>query len=78
MKIGDIVWQDCNSNLRLGTVVDTMVDSHGWKQLKIKWHQDDMYEYWNSPKERKDFCRWDEVRPIELKRLQQLVSSVES
>ena len=78
MKIGDIVWQDCNSNLRVGTIVDTMVDHHGWRHLKINWHQDDMYEYWNSPQERKEFYRWDEVRPIELKRLQQLVSSVES
>jgi hypothetical protein len=78
MKIGDIVWQDCNSNLRVGTIVDTMVDSHGWRHLKINWRHDDMYEYWNSPKERKEFYRWDEVRPIELNRLQQLVSSVES
>ena len=78
MKIGDIVWQDNNSNLRIGIVTDTKVDSQGWTYLKINWQHDNMYEYWNSPKERKDFYRWDEVRPIELKRLQQLVSSVES
>ena len=78
MKIGDIVWQDCNSNLRVGTIVDTKVDSEGWRHFKINWHQDDMYEYWNSPKERKDFYRWDEVRSISFDRLQQLVSSVKS
>ena len=76
MKIGDIVWQDCNSNLRVGTIVDTKVDSEGWRHFKINWHQDDMYQYWNSPKERKDFYRWDEVRSISFDRLQQLVSSV--
>ncbi len=78
MKIGDIVWQDCNSNLRVGTIVDTKVDSEGWRHFKINWHQDDMYQYWNSPKERKDFYRWDEVRSISFDRLQLLVSSVKS
>lgn len=78
MKIGDIVWQDNNCNLRIGIIEDTKVDSRGWKHLKINWRHDDMYEYWNSPKERKEFYRWDEVRPIDLNRLQQLVSSVES
>ena len=77
MKIGDIVWQDNNCNLRIGIIEDTKVDSHGWRHFRINWQNDDMYEYWNSPKERKDFYRWDEVRPIGLKTLKGLVSSLE-
>ena len=77
MKIGDIVWQDCNCNLRVGVITDTKVDTQGWTQLKVNWQHDDMYEYWNSQQERKEFYRWDEVRPISFDRLKQLVSSVE-
>ena len=76
MKIGDTVWQDNNCILRVGVVVDTKVDPQGWTQLKINWKHDDMYEYWNSPQERKEFYRWDEVRPISFDRLQKLISSI--
>jgi hypothetical protein len=78
MKIGNIVWQDCNGLLRVGIIKETKKCSDGWTYLNVDWVEDDMYEYWRKPKDRKEFYRWDEVRPINIDKLQKIVSSIES